>query len=119
MCLIKTFALMKNVIGTRRDSSILMMRVFAMFAAARQFMGYKFWQANHKNAGETYLQKYPELTKWINECTVCHNKGYRLDMPAKEHSAATGNIRIYFKPLAVNSLSICKNCERLAAKCSK
>lgn len=34
-----------------------------------------------RNEGELYLQSYPKLRKWINECQICHAKGYKPDMP--------------------------------------
>ncbi len=33
------------------------------------------------NKGELYLQSYPKLRKWINECQICYSKGYKRDMP--------------------------------------
>lgn len=34
-----------------------------------------------KDDGEEYLIMYPKLRKWINECAMCHEKGYKPDMP--------------------------------------
>lgn len=65
---------------------------------------------------ELYLRKYPELNKWINECPICHSKGYKPDMPehiSTEGSVAAKNIRMYFRPLEVDEGGFCLQC----AKC--
>lgn len=36
-----------------------------------------------KNEGEQYLDAFPKLRKWINECCACHQKGYDPNMPGK------------------------------------
>ena len=67
------------------------------------------------NDGDLYLQQFPKLRKWINECQICHSKGYRPDMPehiANVDSFAGYFIRKYFKPLEVNELSICSQCAK-------
>jgi hypothetical protein len=35
----------------------------------------------YKKDSELYLKMYSELLKWINECPVCHSKGYKPEMP--------------------------------------
>jgi len=69
----------------------------------------------HKQDAEQYLRMYPELNKWLNECPICHSKGYKPDMPehiSREGSAAAMNLRKYFRPLAVNTDGICEQCAR-------
>ena len=69
----------------------------------------------YKNEGELYLEMYPGLLKWINECIVCHAKGHKPEMPEKvrgELSIASNNLRRYFEPLAVNELGICEQCAK-------
>jgi|GEM_PF-1376050 len=71
----------------------------------------------YKNEGEMYLQMYPAVSKWMNECIICHAKGYKPDMPthiSREGSVAGGNIRQYFNPLAVDELHICAQCGKFA-----
>ena len=69
----------------------------------------------YKNESDMYLQMYPGLSKWINECIVCHAKGYKPEMPehiSREFSVAGSNLRKYFKPLVVDEQSICVQCGR-------
>ena len=68
---------------------------------------------------DQYLKSYPELLKWINECPVCHFRGYKPDMPEHiggEHSMAERNIRRFFRPLEVNEAGLCMVCARLQKK---
>jgi len=57
--------------------------------------------------GEDYLQNFPQYQKWINECIVCHAKGYKPEMPSHQ-------IRGYFNPLAVNEFGMCDKCAQVA-----
>ena len=69
----------------------------------------------NKRDSELYLKTYPGLQKWINECPVCHSKGYKPDMP--EHiggadSVAVHNLKAYFRPLEVDNMGICLQCTK-------
>lgn len=68
-----------------------------------------------RNKGEEYINKFPKLNKWINECNCCHEKGYNPAMPDKisvvEGSLEVYYIKKYFKPLFLNEDGICKTCE--------
>ena len=69
----------------------------------------------YKNDGDMYLQMYPKLSRWMNECIVCHAKGYKPEMPEHiggKYSIASNNLKKYFKPLAVSELSICEQCAK-------
>ena len=33
-----------------------------------------------KDEGEEYITAIPRLRKWVNECAMCHRKGYRPDI---------------------------------------
>ncbi|MBE6901097.1 MAG: hypothetical protein E7478_01330 [Ruminococcaceae bacterium] len=71
--------------------------------------------AKHYNDAELYLDTYPKLRKWINECVVCHSKGYKPDMPEHiggEYSVSGAVIRQYFRPLELNDDNICLQCSR-------
>lgn len=35
------------------------------------------------NEGEIYINSFPKLKKWINECLCCYEKGYNPAMPEK------------------------------------
>lgn len=64
-----------------------------------------------KESGEDYISRFPKLKKWINECSLCHKKGYKPDMP-DQISVVDGArdvfyIKKYFKPLKVNEDGIC------------
>ncbi len=70
----------------------------------------------HKKDSELYIMMYPELLKWINECPICHSKGYKLEMPehiGAECSLAVYNIRKYFKPLEVDKNGLCNQCSNV------
>jgi hypothetical protein len=59
---------------------------------------------------------YPELLKWINECPVCHSKGYKPEMPENiggDDSIASGNIRMYFRPLEIDVIGFCMQCSKV------
>jgi len=71
----------------------------------------------YKDDGEMYLSLYPSLNKWINECMICHSKGYKPDMPehiSGEYSVAGKHIRKYFRPLAIDDLGVCEQCAKYA-----
>ena len=66
--------------------------------------------------GEEYINKFPNLKKWINECICCHRKGYNPKLPDeifKEKTYATYYIKKYFKPLYVNDKGLCEVCSKL------
>ena len=72
-----------------------------------------------KTKGEEYLDLYPKLHKWINECVSCHVKGYNPNMPEEIYphpSFASNNIRSLFKPLELDENSLCKDCSRIMKK---
>lgn len=63
--------------------------------------------------GEEYLILYPNLRKWINECAICHIKGYKPAMTENMYpypSVNTNKLRYYFKPLNLNEEGICESC---------
>ena len=69
-----------------------------------------------QNELNDYLQQYPSLRKWINECPACHNVGYKSEMPENigdEYSVAGKNIRKMLRPLEVDELGFCTVCSRL------
>ena len=72
-------------------------------------------QLNYKKDSELYLKMYRGLEKWINECPICHSKGYKPDMPeqiSNYNSVAAKNIRHYFRPLEVDEMGFCLQCSR-------
>jgi hypothetical protein len=70
------------------------------------------------NEGEQYIQMYPQLQKWINQCVCCQEKGYNPDMPSivgYQHDDFVNiytakKIKRFFKPLAVNEQGLCDVC---------
>lgn len=69
------------------------------------------------NKGEEYINSFPKLKKWINECLCCHEKGYNPSMPDKittvDGSLEVYYIKKYFKPLSVNEEGLCLQCEKI------
>ena len=70
-----------------------------------------------KNTGDDYINRFPKLKKWINECLCCHDKGYDPAMPEKitvvEGSLEVFYIKKYFKPLLLNEDGLCPTCEKI------
>ena len=67
---------------------------------------------------DAYLQVFPSLRKWINECPICHARGYKPEMPEHiggEFSIAGKTIRKALQPMEVDELGICLMC----SKCKK
>ena len=48
-----------------------------------------------KNKGDLYIEKFPKLKKWINECNCCHCKGYDPDMPDKI-TEVDGSLEVFY-----------------------
>lgn len=70
-----------------------------------------------KESGEDYISQFPKLKKWINECALCHKKGYNPSLP-DQISVVDGAqdvfyIKKYFKPLKINEDGLCDVCEQL------
>lgn len=59
------------------------------------------------NDGLLYLQDYPRLRKWINQCVACQRLGYKPEM--SNHRAAD-NIRKYFSELGLDAAGMCNQC---------
>ena len=70
-----------------------------------------------KDEGEAYITAIPRLRKWINECAMCHRKGYRPDLPDRisvvEGSQDVYYIKKYFRPLELNEEGLCEVCAKL------
>lgn len=73
-----------------------------------------------KKCGEDYINSFPKLKKWINECVCCHEKGYNPSMPKKitttDGSLEVYFIKKYFKPLPLNQDCLCEQCARFFSK---
>lgn len=73
-----------------------------------------------QSLGNKYLEKFPKLKKWINECRCCHRQGYNPEMP--EHiSTVEGSlecyyIKKYFSPLRLDENGLCEVCAKLNKK---
>jgi hypothetical protein len=64
-----------------------------------------------QNEGLLYLQDYPRLRKWINQCVACHRIGHRPDMPKQiGPGVAAQNLRRYFPKMAVDAAGLCEQC---------
>jgi hypothetical protein len=67
--------------------------------------------AKHANDGLLYLQDYPRLRRWINQCVGCQRLGYKPEMPEQiGPGIAAQNLRRLFPELDVNAAGLCEQC---------
>jgi hypothetical protein len=67
--------------------------------------------AKQPNDGLKYLQHYPRLRKWINQCVACQALGHKPEMPLQiGPGVAAQNLRRYFKALGLNATGLCEQC---------
>ena len=70
-----------------------------------------------EDQGESYINQFPQLKKWINECICCHKKGYKPNMPdkifANDFSLEVYFIKKYYKPLVLNEEGLCEVCSKI------
>lgn len=73
-----------------------------------------------ENKGEKYIDTFPNLRKWINECVCCHRKGYKPELPETisivEGAQDVFYLKKYFKPLSINEQGLCEVCEKILNK---
>jgi hypothetical protein len=74
------------------------------------------------NNGEVYVQNYPHLAKWINQCLRCQKRGLKPETPnllrptdlrSKEFIEwhKFKNLRKYFATLALDADGLCATCK--------
>lgn len=73
--------------------------------------------------GDAYLDAYPEMRRWINECTTCHDRGWNPSLPDRLTARASGGeitiggahtLRRYFpRPLTLDEHGRCPVCAQL------
>jgi hypothetical protein len=65
------------------------------------------------NDGLAYLQDYPRLRKWINQCVACQELGNKPDMSVQiGPGVASQNLRRFFRAMWVNAAGLCEQCAR-------
>lgn len=70
------------------------------------------WQSTYSTA-EKYLQQYPRIRKWLNQCLMCQSLGYKPEMPEEDGTHCEfKNIRFRFKCLPVDSVGLCDVCSK-------
>ena len=63
------------------------------------------------NDGLLYLQMYPHLRKWINQCVACQQLGYNPQMLAElDRPIALKNLRRYFQAMPLDDAGHCEQC---------
>ena len=68
---------------------------------------------NKLNKSEVYIQQYPQLKKWINQCVCCQTKGHKLFLPNVIKTPDVfmfDNLKKLFKPLELNEDGLCEFC---------
>jgi hypothetical protein len=60
------------------------------------------------NDGLLYLNDYPRLRKWINQCVICQCMGSKPDIPADANGRA--NLLRYFPVVCLNERGLCDQC---------
>jgi hypothetical protein len=71
------------------------------------------------NKGLRYLEMYPDRTEpWMNRCRACQRIGYKPELPENiPPGIVAQNLRMYFRPLALDDRGLCEMCaESLARK---
>jgi hypothetical protein len=67
--------------------------------------------ASKKEEKEIYVKQYPEMKKWLNECSICQTIGYKPDLPEDIHPGVLAqNIRKMYNKLEVDEINICIDC---------
>ncbi len=65
----------------------------------------------NKNEADLYLQEYPRLLEWINQCVSCQHRGHKPELPDEIHPGiAARNLRKYFQELHLNENGLCPQC---------
>lgn len=65
-----------------------------------------------KRNGNDYLDMYPKLRRWVNQCVACQTQGYKPEMPEDIYpGVAAQNLRRYFTPLVVDENGFCDQCK--------
>lgn len=65
---------------------------------------------------EEYLNAFPQLRRFLNECVVCHETGYNPEeIKKKQGKFFQARFREYFHPLELNESGVCPECERRLA----
>jgi hypothetical protein len=65
---------------------------------------------------EEYLNAFPQLRRFLNQCVVCKETGYDAEkMEKKQGKYFQARIREYFHPLEVNNEGVCSDCARRLA----
>jgi hypothetical protein len=63
------------------------------------------------NDGLLYLQDYPRLRKWINQCVACQRLGHKPGLPEQlGKGRAAHHLRKYFPEMAVDASGLCDQC---------
>jgi hypothetical protein len=67
--------------------------------------------------GLLYLQAYPRLQKWINQCVGCQRNGYKPEMPEQIGPGVVAqNLRRFFPKMGLNDVGLCEQCGRQATR---
>jgi hypothetical protein len=74
------------------------------------------WEHKPGRDKEEYLNAFPRLRRFLNQCVVCQETGYDPEkMKTKQGKYFQARIREYFHPLEVNAAGVCSDCARRLA----
>jgi hypothetical protein len=69
--------------------------------------------SSKKREKDQYAKMYPKISKWLNECIICHSIGYKPEMPESIYPGRLAeNIRKQYSQLNVNEINVCEDCQR-------
>lgn len=60
---------------------------------------------------EKFLEQNPKMRRWVNECVMCHRKGYKPETPeATNRFLLLYKLRHSFEMLELDENGMCEQC---------
>ena len=61
-----------------------------------------------------YRKQYPSVNKWINQCVICQEEGFKPELLLNDLGTFGSNIISNWNELELNDLKMCSNCETMS-----